>query len=275
MNPDLHPTARLYFALNALNIMLSNTHKFQRLVKTRAEHDEMIRKGRDSLLAVWNADQNRSSGSLEQLFGSIPNELLKPDERSYSYENEAMIESTKSILSNGVACAESAMNALNLGGGDALDLALNPGASVQTIHLRTKLDEATSLFNVMKMTLTISNVSQDSNVQTMVSLASWFRKKTSELSAVIDSDQAKANTNTNVEESTHLCLTNADRTYLAVMYDELCASLGVDLAAKAGYSEYRRPLKKLIKLGLARKGSERGGYVITEKGRTYLRSMRP
>jgi hypothetical protein len=189
MTPDQHPTIRLFYALNALDIVLGNTNNFHRLVDERAEYDEQVLKMRDFSLSVWNADKKRSGDSFEEVLGSVPKELIEPNERSYPYENEAMIDSLKSVLANGEEIVESALNALSTGGGDALDATLNPGASNQTIDLRTKLDEAQSLFGVMKTTLTIPNVSLDSSVEKMDDLASWFRQKSHELGAVIEREK--------------------------------------------------------------------------------------
>lgn len=70
-------------------------------------------------------------------------------------------------------------------------------------------------------------------------------------------------------------MTPAVRAYLGALGKACGAMMGTELAASAGFKEYRGPLAKLVKYGYARKPSERGGYVITAKGREALMKLRP
>ena len=70
-------------------------------------------------------------------------------------------------------------------------------------------------------------------------------------------------------------LSQSQRSYLEALSKETLPLFGADLAPKAGFSEYRRPLKALIELNLAYKLSPRGGFMITPAGREYVQSMRP
>lgn len=79
----------------------------------------------------------------------------------------------------------------------------------------------------------------------------------------------------NPETSSRPALTPSGRAYLQVLGDQPVPQHGTNLAAQTGYPDYRRPLAKLIDLGLAQKPSPRGGYEITPEGREYLEQMRP
>lgn len=70
-------------------------------------------------------------------------------------------------------------------------------------------------------------------------------------------------------------LTAAQRAFLGALGKASSAKAGSDLAATAGFSDFRRPLALLIKYGWAEKPSARGGYVITGEGRVALEAMRP
>ncbi len=70
-------------------------------------------------------------------------------------------------------------------------------------------------------------------------------------------------------------LTAAQRAFLGALGKASSAKAGSDLAATAGFSDFRRPLALLIQYGWAEKPSARGGYVITGEGRVALEAMRP
>lgn len=187
MTQDHHPTIRLVHALNALDCVFSDTEGFRQLAEQRAVHAESNRKIQGLGLSVWAAEQRDAGASIHEVMGSTNDKLAELKSiPALSSENPASIESLQSVLSDGTKAVGWALDALKMGGGDVLDAALNPGASAQTIHLRTKLDEAQSLFGVMKTTLTMTNVSLDSGVEKMADLASWFQQKSRELGAIVE-----------------------------------------------------------------------------------------
>lgn len=74
-------------------------------------------------------------------------------------------------------------------------------------------------------------------------------------------------------EARLLPLNPSERAFLRALSESTGPLFGIDLATKAGYSEYRGPLNKLVRLGFAKKVGERKGYESTAAGIEHLRGL--
>lgn len=143
------------------------------------------------ILAALQDARDRTRKALLELMNPIARFTLgpafTPEARKQLLGNSETIRNIEANCERGTEHCAAALDAINRGGAEAIDHAMNPGAVAWSLNLRVKVEEARMLFDVLRNTVGTLDARLTDDAERMADLGMYFTERLADLRALRNS----------------------------------------------------------------------------------------